>query len=420
MADQLNDDGGFRPMNVHGGENTSDAERVDPFINKYRAFARRLRKLIGEFCLILKQILWSMPNSNVDGFHDLTPESTFWEHCEGLSNLSRVFSGLLLVTVVIMLMTLESVWFVLSLSLQTLGTLYFVYWRHHRLDLSLNAVVQYFSMGFVLAFYFLASVYLLAVVALLYCFFQNNCSFPSWIEDLLHPQFFLYCAIILGGGLKEYLKYRGFAMSQARQQPHIIEDQHDSEALLVTNAGKASDISFISSGAAITCAMVSVATGFAWLEIYVFVLLTDVNFPPWSILAVRNCLHPLLAAIQSIGVCARDLEQNLDLSLLTILAPAVVLHGLYDCFLIQSSFDETPDPIKALAGCGLTVILAVTYYVYFARQQQLRLQSIQEQYVTGQSDGTSCENGEDADEVTDEVADDTDEIGDEGKGSDLQ
>ncbi len=45
-------------------------------------------------------------------------------------------------------------------------------------------------------------------------------------------------------------------------------------------------------------------------------------------------IHPLAAAIQSIGVCRRDLEGDKSIGLGRIIFPAVLLHGTYDFVLM--------------------------------------------------------------------------------------
>ena len=48
-------------------------------------------------------------------------------------------------------------------------------------------------------------------------------------------------------------------------------------------------------------------------------------------------IHPLAAALQSIGVCRRDLENDPKMQIGRILLPAWLLHGSFDFFLMAYS-----------------------------------------------------------------------------------
>jgi hypothetical protein len=70
-----------------------------------------------------------------------------------------------------------------------------------------------------------------------------------------------------------------------------------------------------------------------------------------SVLLARSALpvHSICAAIQSIGVVRRDVEQDSDYKIGWAIFPAVLLHGMFDFILLSLSFfeyifaDTTPD-----------------------------------------------------------------------------
>jgi len=95
-------------------------------------------------------------------------------------------------------------------------------------------------------------------------------------------------------------------------------------------------------GAGITVAMVSVALGFACCEnlIYIFLYHGDSLQSEVVVLIFRSFfpVHPLCAAIQSIGVCKQQLENDRSIQLGRIIIPAIVLHGSYDFVIMLLSF----------------------------------------------------------------------------------
>lgn len=103
-------------------------------------------------------------------------------------------------------------------------------------------------------------------------------------------------------------------------------------------------------------------------------------------------VHPLCAAIQSIGVCKRDLEGQRGVGLGRIIAPAILLHGSFDFVLKVAAYlqqvkkikegndDESDipkehgsDDIPTLLICVGMVIVGYIYYVWQSRAQTKRL-----------------------------------------------
>jgi hypothetical protein len=109
-------------------------------------------------------------------------------------------------------------------------------------------------------------------------------------------------------------------------------------------------------------------------------------------------VHPLCAAIQSIGVCKRDLEGQRGVGLGRIIAPAILLHGSFDFVLMVAAYLQqvkkikegndddsdipkedgsdavmTSDDIPTLLICVGMVIVGYIYYVWQSRAQTKRL-----------------------------------------------
>lgn len=57
-------------------------------------------------------------------------------------------------------------------------------------------------------------------------------------------------------------------------------------------------------------------------------------------------VHPLCAAIQSIGVCKRDLEGQRGVGIGRILSPAILLHGSFDFALMVAAYLQQVEKIK--------------------------------------------------------------------------
>ena len=96
--------------------------------------------------------------------------------------------------------------------------------------------------------------------------------------------------------------------------------------------------------------MVSVALGFACCEnlLYVFVYSPPSIGVEISTLLARSFfpVHPLCAAIQSIGVCKRDLERDKRCGLGRIILPAILLHGSFDFVLMAAAVFQNVQDIK--------------------------------------------------------------------------
>lgn len=402
---------------------TAQEERDDVFVNPYVRTARRITTGIHCFFCTpwpwiairsLSAMEYDDGNNNANIYHDFTMESTFWEHCEGLSRSSRMVFILLLVLMacVMMIATFllgnsnnnSAIGWVVVVTVQAALLLYFIYWRRHRLNLSLNRVVHGFGMGVGLS---LSLVFAKTIL----------CSLPKWLSGVIlentnnksdttttsvvwllqllstnDPLWIYVRAFVLVGALEEYLKYKGFdiirSANVSRQPPNL----EDCEALLGSPSSGGGAPTVTSSGAAITCAMIAVGTGFGWLANCAAVLQVNQEEAPWISVGMKLVIpiHSLLAAIQSIGVCSRDLEHN---SRALMLAPAILLHGLFEYFLLQLIARQTVERTGwELTASLTTALFGIAYYGYFAGRQRKRLQELEQNLEFLSQDATSIGN----------------------------
>ena len=143
--------------------------------------------------------------------------------------------------------------------------------------------------------------------------------------------------------------------------------------------------------AAITVAMISVALGFACCEnlVYIFIFAPSSDLETKiSVLVLRSLfpIHPLLAAIQSIGVCRRDIENDRSFGVGRSILPAILLHGSFDLVIMIASFlvAVNPDDEKfeeaetaSLVVSFAIVLFGAAYYVVQSRAQRKRLNEME-------------------------------------------
>jgi PrsW family intramembrane metalloprotease len=191
-------------------------------------------------------------------------------------------------------------------------------------------------------------------------------------HPLLYTIYILFATFVVAGFIEELCKYFGYRMvehpdfftrEELEESSMILQsssyiDEDDSEGQergdraqpTVVNFSKQGQ-SIQARGAAITLAMVSVAIGFACCEnlIYIFFYAGNSFMLELGVLIERSCfpVHPILAAIQSVRVCERDLEGSRSMKLGRIILPAVLFHGTFDFFIVFISF------IGRLVGQGV-------------------------------------------------------------------
>lgn len=389
-----------------------------------------------------------------------TKDNNMLKHMEALSQLSKLLVRVLLLFLGCMTViaftgvdpSFQPVHLaVVALVLfQAFVIVYFVHWQFYRFDLSLDAVIKYFASGFILctanAFVYEMLVstalgagssilrLLIALIALMVGraeedggILSGNSESIAASDDIAvntsddgsagqsAPIWLLVLAAFLNAFLvaalvEEVSKYFGFWMVE---HPDLLlesdsKDQAGSASQSVTQSAVPSEQRTLRSvGAGITIAMVTTAVGFACCENFMYVFFyTKPSNPTTEIttLIARSIfpVHPLAAAIQSIGVCRRDIEKDSSMRFGKIIFPALVLHGSFDFALMflellnrQSSGDnsgnsgtevgESVDDLDSQDGGafrsqlpGLVssvciVVVGIVYYVIRAIAQRRRL-----------------------------------------------
>lgn len=309
------------------------------------------------------------------------------KHMSTLSELSvKLLKSLAFVLVVLLLFALSSIdqnftWENMIVLLLTFGQAFFieylVHWRWCKFDLSFDSVVKYFACGFLLttpmavAFEAIistvASLLIMAMVVIILGADQDIANeitndpknamkdFAMKYQGLAIFYLFLN-SFLVAAVTEEMVKYFGYWMvvvpdllPENRSLPDTsVSTSYDSsnDDGEVENGNNATPRkSARSTGAGITVAMVSVALGFACCEnlMYIFVYSPPSIGVEISTLIARSLfpVHPLCAAIQSIGVCKRDIEGDKKYGIGRIISPAVLLHGSFDFVLMVAAFYES-------------------------------------------------------------------------------
>lgn len=323
-------------------------------------------------------------------------EGSLGAHCSALSSLSRnLLKGLGIILSLVLLFalsdidkhfTLENMLVVFATFLQAIAVLYLVHWRNCRFILSLDAVIKFFASGFLFGTSLaIVSEMLISTVVSVGLFFvvlfelgaMPDKSDPNEVaKTLIKENAWLGVvsafinAFAIAAVIEELCKYFGFWMvehpdlpSPGEESCFSLNDGSDEEnielgAVSTTSeernrekkdtvgdhertfklATKENSLqrSLNSNGTGITVAMVTVALGFACCENLEYIFSTsDVKTELFTLL-IRSVIpvHALAAAIQSIGVCRRDLEGDRKYKLGRIIFPAVLLHGSFDFFLM--------------------------------------------------------------------------------------
>ena len=231
-------------------------------------------------------------------------------------------------------------------------------------------------------------------------------------------------SFVVAALVEELAKYLCFLMVEHPDLPDESSETagDDAEEALLPQQSqgilqKSRSVSFVSRGAAITIAMVTTALGFACAEnlMYIFVYSPPGVATEVSTLFARSMfpVHPLAAALQSIGVCRRDLERDSSTGVGRILLPALILHGTFDFVLMaaeawnqvherhedqgddgtknqfgsevirnestDTAGDLTEDGLPELIASVTIVLVGITYYVVQARSQRRRLDELDQE-----------------------------------------
>jgi RsiW-degrading membrane proteinase PrsW (M82 family) len=323
---------------------------------------------------------------------------------------------------------------IIGTTVQSGLVLYLLHWRWNRDDISVDAIIKYTASGFVLAIFMaivieqvfmvmLGLIFTVFIIFDLVTLDTHGVPIDQWTADPSNIQQLekdhwgqlAFVAIVLSfliaAFTEELMKYYTYWMTETPDLKTLSElgmvgSSNDGAGIQGRNRPEVDTI--IRRSKATTIAMVAVATGFAWSENIMYIQKQHGMYNMAIILLFRSILpvHELCAALQSIGIVRRDIENHPQWQLGNSIFSAVLVHGLYDFVLIfggivtviTKDLDDTTSadgggnnnvivdpnqPLKirdVLMGIsyGLPVLLlAVWYYVWEAKKQRLRLQAME-------------------------------------------
>ena len=311
-----------------------------------------------------------------------------------------------------------------------------VYWKYTK-DVSIDALIKFFAAGFCLSttlaifFELVLGLIIRAIMAILmtisgigmvkengYTLFESGydnsldttqevkyggVDYREYLKaygndhPIIYTVYLFVVSFILAALIEETCKYFGYRMvdhpdfySEEEVDEAMKCYENNTEEALVDSFSK-QNRSRQSKGAAITVSMVTVGIGFACCEnlVYIFIYGKARYTAEIFLLLARSLfpVHPIAAALQSIQVCKRDLE-NEKLGLGKIIFPGVVFHGLYDFMLVwieyignrrgnyveEDGYDSESGYNMVSKIASVFILTAgLLYYFLASRQQRARL-----------------------------------------------
>lgn len=226
-------------------------------------------------------------------------------------------------------------------------------------------------------------------------------------HPVIYSIYLFIASYFLAALVEEICKYFGYRMMEHPDflgrkdledaaQAGVVVSEEDETPSTDKGARRVSfphhGLSLEAQGANITVAMVCVALGFSLCEDLVYVFLyngSSVHMEVYVMIARTIFpIHPIAAALQSIGVCERDVEKC-PTRLGRILLPSVIFHGTYDFLMLwidflaslsrQDGYDNqnTDEALEsggyaALASYAISTILmgAALYWCHKESKQQ--------------------------------------------------
>lgn len=229
---------------------------------------------------------------------------------------------------------------------------------------------------------------------------------PSSYRDFLHvygrehPIFYtfllLFNAFALAALIEELSKYFGYRMVE--HPDFLSKDQLEEAAKHYPRESPPSRKTFPeqnrgaqSRGTAMTVSMVAASLGFACCEnlIYIFVYGESNVKSQILVLLIRALLpvHPIAAAIQSVRLCEKEVEEKRGIGLWDVIRPAVLFHGIYDFVLIWIDFMvhkngnyvdggdyslEQSSSVSDVISITLSLLIVFGGWLYYRKQSRLQ------------------------------------------------
>ncbi|CAB9527514.1 tRNA methyltransferase 11 homolog (Saccharomyces cerevisiae) [Seminavis robusta] len=274
----------------------------------------------------------------------------------------------------------------------TLAVVIYLCQRHKPLELSVDSMIKYFACGFVLSttlsiFYELLVGVVLQLLMMLFMTFsgidvvedrgyemamdwakQPLMGFASGStlqlgstaasagylsifgrdHPIIYSIYLFVTSFFMAAMVEEICKFMGYRMLEHPDFMSKDELEDAAAAGVMGDNGEPKRVLFPhharslqSQGAAITVAMVCVALGFSMCEDLIYIFLYNGSSVQMEIyvLIARTLfpIHPIAAAMQSVGVTARQVEKS-PTRFGRILFPAVLFHGTYDFLLLWIDF----------------------------------------------------------------------------------
>lgn len=224
-------------------------------------------------------------------------------------------------------------------------------------------------------------------------------------HPIIYTIYLFITSFVLAAMIEEICKYFGYRMVDhpdfhtRRQIEQAARGQEEDGVQQTVTSFEFQDRSFQSRGAAITVSMVAVGLGFACCEnlVYIFIYGKAKLAAEVFILLARSLfpIHPIAAALQSIGVCKRDLERDPKVRLGRIVTPAIIFHGTYDFSVSwfyylanrKGNYLNDSDLVETLSSVVSVLILicGLCYYFREARKQRQRLAEMDGEVVVDAS-----------------------------------
>jgi len=400
--------------------------------------AREVRRLLPTYEQLRDYVTFESYSEYYPKINELRRNDilNFFAHAKATSQLSKRICLYFLATLLIFLLLgsplganslrRDTFTAIVVTLIQSFFSLFAVHWLFHRFDLSLDAVIKYFASGFFLC-PLISTVYELVVGGFMFAFayfflvaefdLDGNKFGETWNDSGVSKDFrdrflqehtiaFVLImaveAFVIAGLIEEVSKYFAYRMvdhpdwitrqslASIARPPTNETGQSPSPITNFLEGVREEPQTSMRKAASITVAMVSVALGFTCSKQLIHILIfRPPNFAlQKEELLIRALLpiHPIAAAVQSVGVCRRDLEHDHSHTLGHIVFPAIMLTGSYDFILGlvnlvfnlrradgQAENDHTPYITVSSIAVAVIVSMAFVFFMVMSKAQRRRL-----------------------------------------------